>query len=352
MNDLEKVLEKFYYKIRNDDYNNIYHEPHPHLDVLINEYYNFGVFIPNKRYLCYIKSYLNDESLFKENIKKYTNYKHNTWRYKEERICLNCDLECNEQIHPHFEFFAAVFVLDIENRINFFSNKEKKEMTIIFFKQFYEIDGELRFNEDRMMDIIISYDFQVIEKMMLKNNTITNIISLIAIKDFYETFRLKFKNLDKEMFKKLKIQEKFIKNKLQAYRDIYEIEKELKIQEDSKPNEQDKWLEPLQSIWLATAKISIEDFLKIGIENQLWDENYNLLTKRKSLYGSGKNLLSSIAVALKNYAISDEIRYDFIGRIFCKTFNIDIDKNTKQPFKSFSSANPKYTKEIKRLYKI
>ena len=121
-------------------------------------------------------------------------------------------------------------------------------------------------------------------------------------------------------------------------------------------NEEKELINPsnelLKSIWLSEAKISVEEFLLKGIGKGIWDEDYNLITKKGSIYGTDKILLASLSIALKGWAISSELDYKKIGKVFCTTFNVEINPKTDRPYKSFSSANEKYIKEFKRQFNI
>jgi hypothetical protein len=126
----------------------------------------------------------------------------------------------------------------------------------------------------------------------------------------------------------------------------------------SKNNDNEKEIENsteiiLEKIWLSTAKISVQQFLKKGFELGIWDEDYNLTQQRGAkLFGSGKVLLGSLAGALKNYTIMESIHYKIIGKVFCKAFNIEIKKETKDSYKSFSNYNEKYKKAFIRSFNI
>lgn len=113
-----------------------------------------------------------------------------------------------------------------------------------------------------------------------------------------------------------------------------------------------KQSEKLKKIWLANPKISVDVFLQKGIEKGIWDENYKIITQRGSLYGTGKTLLGSLSIALKGWAINENIDYKIVGTCFCDAFNIEQKESTKDPYKAFSTGNPKIIKEFKRAYKI
>lgn len=108
----------------------------------------------------------------------------------------------------------------------------------------------------------------------------------------------------------------------------------------------------LESIWLANPKISIQNLIKAGIDSKIWDEKCNLITQRNGLYGSGKRLLGSLSIALKDYSISEDIHYKKIGEVFCKKFNIVIKNETKDPYKAFGTGNSKIIKQFKRWLNV
>ena len=109
---------------------------------------------------------------------------------------------------------------------------------------------------------------------------------------------------------------------------------------------------PLKKIWLAESKISIDDFLKLGIDKSIWDNQYQIITKKGSLYGTGKTLLGSLSIALKGFAISNNTDYKEIGKAFCIFFKVPIKEETKEPFKAFSSGNSKLISQLIRAFNI
>ncbi len=108
----------------------------------------------------------------------------------------------------------------------------------------------------------------------------------------------------------------------------------------------------LKEIWMPETKLSVNDFLQLGIDKGIWDKQYKIITSKNSLYSTGKTLLGSLAISLKGYAISQETDYKVIGKAFCNFFNIPINENTKEPYKAFSSGNEKIIKQLKRTFNI
>lgn len=108
----------------------------------------------------------------------------------------------------------------------------------------------------------------------------------------------------------------------------------------------------LEKIWLPQPKISIDDFLKKGIDKGLWDESFNIKLGRSSLFGTGKIFLASLSIALKGYAINENIDHKIIGENLCDAFNVKIDQNTNNPFKSFQTGNVKYIRFLKREFNV
>ena len=99
-------------------------------------------------------------------------------------------------------------------------------------------------------------------------------------------------------------------------------------------------------------KLSIDEFLQQGEDKGIWNENFKLITKKNSLYGTGKSLLASLSIALKGYCINSQIDYKVIGENLCKVFSIEIKESTKEPYKSFQSGNSNHIRELKRTFRV
>lgn len=106
----------------------------------------------------------------------------------------------------------------------------------------------------------------------------------------------------------------------------------------------------LKSIWMPEAKISIQEFLQAGVDKGIWGEQYQIITKKNSLYGTGKTLLGSLFIALKGFAISENIDYKIVGKAFCEFFHVDITTGVKEPYKAFSSGNQRLIKRFKMAF--
>lgn len=118
------------------------------------------------------------------------------------------------------------------------------------------------------------------------------------------------------------------------------------------PQQNAKQKPELSKIWLSEPQVTVSEFLIMGIEKGIWNEQYNIITARGSLYGTGKSLLGSLFIALKGYAISNSIDYKEAGKAFCSFFNIPISENVKEPYKAFSSGTEKQIKQLKRAFNI
>lgn len=126
---------------------------------------------------------------------------------------------------------------------------------------------------------------------------------------------------------------------------------DIKIWSNSTPQQTDKKTK-LEKIWLATAKISIDELTKKGIEKGIWNDDLKIITRRNSIYGTGKITIACLAIALKDYAVNSNIDYTTIGKAFCEYFGIDIKATTKDPYKAFQTGNSKYIRNIKRAFNI
>lgn len=108
----------------------------------------------------------------------------------------------------------------------------------------------------------------------------------------------------------------------------------------------------LKEIWLAEAKLSIDDLLQKGIDKGMWNSQYEIIGKRGGAYGTGKTLLSNLAHALRGYSISEEIDYKVIGKAFCEQFKIKPNASTKEPYKTFNKENKPIKDRIKKAFSI
>ena len=121
---------------------------------------------------------------------------------------------------------------------------------------------------------------------------------------------------------------------------------------DEKANQLFKKSLVLQNIWLPDARLKTKEFLQLGIEKGLWNGNMKIIVQKgeRSLYGTGKVMLGCIAIAFRGWAISTHTDYKEVGRAFCEAFDIEIKNTTKEPYKSFSTGNEKYIREIKKTF--
>jgi len=132
-----------------------------------------------------------------------------------------------------------------------------------------------------------------------------------------------------------------------------EIQGNLKTENNNlTPQQTEKPKPELNKIWLSEPKISVQNLLTLGIEKGIWNDEYQIITAKGSLYGTGKTMLGSLFIALKGFAVSENIDYKEAGKVFCSFFNIPINERTKEPYKAFSSGNEKLIRELKRAFNI
>lgn len=107
----------------------------------------------------------------------------------------------------------------------------------------------------------------------------------------------------------------------------------------------------LELIWMAKPKFEIEYVLDKGYNLGVWNENYQLQTKRNDQYGHGKKFLSNLYHLLIENSIKAGIHYKEVGEILCKFFKVEIG-NAQEPFKTFQRGNPKQMDQLKRTFKL
>jgi len=203
-------------------------------------------------------------------------------------------------------------------------------------------DGQLFHNKERLNDEVIK----------IENNERINEIEKLSLLEQIKAYLDLIKEFEKHQF--LNKTNNYTSHIKYFKKCIKRLEKEIIIENNLSNNTISKIEKKniLNEIWLAEAKLSIEDFLEKGVSNGIWNKNYYIITKKGSLYGTGKSLLASLSIALIGYSISKNTDYKKIGELFCKTFNIEISVNTKEPYKSFQSGNQKKINEFKRAFKI
>jgi hypothetical protein len=306
-----------------------------------------------EHHISYLRKYLGDDELFIEKIKPFSYDSIGLSNLVVGSSSSNKVLSFYNSVDPLFNFMCFLLVMYFQNVKNLVDEKWRKEWSLFFFNQFYMEKEQLMFRFERIESVLTNYHLKLIDNSLLNNENLKNIEDLAGILDLVDTINIKYRIINNDKIKSIKNQKLFYKSKLKKYDKLYFVEKEKQnlLDEELKRQEYKK-LKPLKELWLAEAKISIEDLLRIGVENKIWDNDCNIITERKSLYTTGKTLLGSLAIALKGFAISYNTDYKIIGKAFCEVFNIKDKENVKEPFKSFSSGNQDSIKQFKRLLKI
>lgn len=260
------------------------------------------------------------------------------------------------------------------SKIEIYEIDSLAKITEILFKKCYEFhslecfdDG--KYNANRMLNLScdIHYWQQKVQRdfIEIRNSLIYEMKNLFLSKDAYSFFIIKdfiIKILSETINDSAK--QGFQWGYSPFKKAIFELSGIIeKNHPDKKIELKDKLKKPLsndvstkknilQSIWLPQSKISVENFLKLGLEKRIWNEQNQIITKRGSLYGSGKTLLGSLSIALRGYAISESMDYKEVGKVFCKAFKENINEKTKEPYKLFSSGNYKIISVFKREFNI
>lgn len=307
----------------------------------IEEFLKHPAFIEDKIHLQLIQDYLDDEEIYNQRVERY------------HTIIQTLD-NGNEylELEPIFIFIS----LDLFIYYSILNSKEKK---VLLIKILDVLDRE---NNDKVdfdkyievQEFLLSYRL-FIHNQLLDSDTdhLKNLETVNELVNGLTNHEYSFGNLDESYLKLVRTNKNFYSEKREYLKDKRSIEKEKLLKEDNTVvNPKDEKFNELEKLWLATAKISINELMEIGINNHIWDDNNNIISQRGSLYGSGKSLLSSMAIALRNYALPETVDYKAVGNAFCKAFNVPINENTREPYKAFSSGNPKIIKQFKRLYKI
>lgn len=295
-------------------------------------------FTKSKVHLKLFKEYLNDEAIYKQKV---------------ENVIYNEVVEADYTVSTDLEWLF----IDASIRLYFFDKlldkDEKKQLTINFLNvlninENFDFDYE---NFKEVQNFFSNYtSIYHRELLELDNDNLRNLQVMNEVIDELNNYNTLLSAIDDSEIGLIVNPIKFYKERKEYFKDALYIESELKKNKNNITHKIiDQKLKPLEDLWLPNAKISLHNLLKIGIERKLWDNNYNIITKRNSLFGSGKSLLSSLSISLKGFAYPDTIDHKTIGSAFCSVFNISINKETKEPFKSFATGNPKYIREFKIL---
>ena len=348
---MEKVIKKFYDKLRSGE--DIRKESQLSFDEIINKYYNLSEEKLDKNHICILRDLCNNDKEFDEVIFFYRNISEDSKIINYNKPCDNCSLNCCNNIDVSFNFYVAVFIMDLFNRRFSYNAEINKELTNLFFKQFYIEEDKVKFNEEKMINLFIDYDLEILDNELLKNDSLSNVKMLLNLKNHLSSLENRYNSLSNDNSNEIRTQINFVSSKLEYYKNIYDIEKEERLIVEKKVKEvKHKELRPLEDLWLPNAKISLEKVIEIGIQYRIWDEDRNIITKRSTDFSTGKSLLASLSVALKNYCYPDTIHPDILGKAFCKVFNVKVNLKVSEPYKSFTSANSKITKEFRRILNI
>jgi|GEM_PF-6504022 len=206
-----------------------------------------------------------------------------------------------------------------------------------------ELNHELYFKirQDRVFHNIHIFQDEVLKKVILSMNVSIKSKPIIEQIELLDNIIEKTENFD--YLNDQKVYEKHIK---------FLSDKRDKLLQNTPIHLEKKEQLPISKVWLTEPKITQERVIQKGINLGLWDENRNLTSNRGSLYSSGKNLLASLSIALKGHAISSSMDYKIIGEAFCETFNVNINQNTKEPYKPFCKGNSKIIRQFKQQFNL
>jgi len=269
---------------------------------------------------------------------------------ESDKICLQYYNKAETEIL----IAAYFFIISIHNNAEVFSSElVLQDLAFQFFKSLEYEKGMVTFNYKKFYDYFSICTMEILRSIFKSMDTLDSLDLINDLKEElnFEEIRAKLQGM--VLTDQLEPHKTFLNNQITYYKNKSDLEsKRTQIIESKEDVVINNRLSLLIDIWSVSAKLSLSEVLRIGLENKIWDEDYNIITKRNSIYGSGKSLLSSLAVALRHTAYPDSIDYKKIGQAFCEAFNISINEKTKEPYKSFTTGNPKYIKQFKRLLKI
>ena len=314
-----------------------------------------GIGKKNKKedYGTFLKKHLT-EPVYKKMMEQFAKHVHDSMPKEVKAKCKFCSLEestkdedriCNGYL---FEAKGNLFLVGNEfyriyclNKKLFENEEQVKRLCYVFFSCFSFHKGLVYFNMDNLLNECLKEGLKSISEVLEASDMFRRLkIINTSLNDLHK------RQIEHQIDHQYK--DEYIQFQIKHYNEakrFYSENEEIETKYKSKSNY-------LQSIWLANAKLSIDDLLQKGIDAGIWNEQYEIIVKKKSMYGTGKTLLSNLAHALKGYSISEEIDYKVIGKAFCQQFNITINQSTKEPYKSFNKQKKSIKDELKRVFSI
>ena len=194
---------------------------------VMNDFFKSANFKINKKTICLIKEFLNDDELFFVEMEKFYDKTISAEFTDQEICCKGCKFNCSDNVYRKFKNSAFFFMMLLLPQIHFMSNNDRKNFIIKFFKEFNLIDGEWRWDLDKTYARILNFNMFITDKLLSSNNdTFKNIKDLNEINDQLNTSKSIINNLVNETIAPLENYAIFFEKKLISYKTKYELEKE------------------------------------------------------------------------------------------------------------------------------
>jgi hypothetical protein len=196
-----------------------------------------------KHHICYLKEYLNNDFLFKTIINDFllktiildSEIRNEVLKEKKRNEpCTNCTLDCVNEIHPLFNFYSYLILMNINVRTNLVDKVEISKLIINCLNQFSLKGLILSYDFEMMLTIFRDYDLKFINKTLSKNSALNNLDYLNNLSDIVSTIDIQFSNISMEKMKSNSIHQ-LIKKKEKYYNKKLIIEEKLKNIETSQP---------------------------------------------------------------------------------------------------------------------
>ncbi len=259
--------------------------------------------------------------------------------FNKDRVCNAYNIEAGSN-----ELFALSGFYEVINQnIHLFEDQaQRKRLCMAFIGCFRFHKGRVYFDNNRLLYQCFKEGLRSISTI-LENSDSLNRLALINNSMHKLDNEQRFYTIDNG------VKNDILEIQLDHFK---EAERYYKNQSENKESKTTRTNKRLSQIWLAEPKLSIDDFLQKGIDVGIWNENFDIIVKRGSLYGTGKTLLSNLAHAVRGYCISHQTDYKIIGKAFCEQFKIEISESTNEPYKVFNKENRAIKDQLKRAFSI
>ena len=194
---------------------------------VLNDFFKSANFKINKKPVCLIREFLNDDELFFVEMQKFYDKTVLAGFNDKEICCKECKFNCSDNICTEFKKSAFFFVMFLLTQIHFMGINDRKKFVIKFFYDFNFINDEWSWDFEKTYSRILNFSMYSIDKSFSANkDTFKNVKDLNEINDELITTKSMMNNLVNEKIAPFENYVIYFEKKLISYKTKYELEKE------------------------------------------------------------------------------------------------------------------------------